>query len=245
MLRLSTSMGWQGSDVDFLGGIPLLEAVEIYARNVRDISVLEKLPRLRLIGLECELRTAVRLDQLAMLETFKSTWSDAVSSVLACSTMLRFNIVDWAFEDLLPLERFSKLRQLRLTSKKLQKLAGISRLKGLEFLDLFACPQLSDLAEIAAVSSLGRIELDGCKRLVDIAPLCELRALTHLTLDNCGAIASLSPLRNCNALESLSFLGTTDIQDGDLSVLEGLPRLKELRFKRRAHYDRTREQILR
>jgi hypothetical protein len=67
--------------------------------------------------------------------------------------------------------------------------------------------------------------------------------LNKLILSDDGPIESLVPLEGLAALDWLVFPGTTEVLDGDLSVLLRLPSLRTVAFKDRANYTHTRKQI--
>lgn len=104
-------------------------------------------------------------------------------------------------------------------------------------------PKLTSLEGIRSCRSITHLEVTSCKAVHDISEVGELGALRELHLDDSGEIESLEPLRRCQLLEKLSFFGTTRILDGKISALEGLRRLKTVRFAPRRHYDRRRDEI--
>lgn len=119
VIRLSYSAGWREADVGFLAQFPNLRGAEIYSWEVRDVSVLERLSQLRVLGLECDLRKPVDLSKLPMLEVVFATWKKALDSLFQCSGLWYLNVVNWPAEDLQPLAAMAKLERLRLSSRKL------------------------------------------------------------------------------------------------------------------------------
>jgi hypothetical protein len=244
VVRLSAAMGWRGSDLGFLQELRELKGVEVYSSEVRDASVIGTLSKLRLVGLECELRRPIDFTALPELEVVKATWKSALDSLLQCSGLRHLNLVNWPGADFRLLVKMTQLAKLQITSRKLSALRGIAALQALEWLDLHACPKLSSLEEIQSCTSLRHLEITSCKGVRDISPSGDLRLLRELHLDDGGDIETLLPIQECKLLERLSFFGTTRIADGRLSVLELLPSLQTLRFAPRRHYDRTREELL-
>lgn len=243
VVRLSAAMGWRGADLHFLRELPNLRGVEIYAPEVRDVSVIASLHRLQLVGLDCDLRTPIDFGELQELEVVKARWSDAIRSLLHIAGLKHLNLSNWPGYDLESLGSMSRLQELLLTSRKLRSLRGIDALKSLEWLDLHACPKLTSLEGIRCCRFMTHLEVTSCKAVHEISEIGELGALRELHLDNNGELESLEPIRQCHLLEKLSFFGTTRILDGRISALEDLPRLKTVRFAPRRQYDRTRDAI--
>lgn len=242
-LRLSDSMGWKGHDVHFLSHLPMLRSLEIYSSQVRDFSVLSSLRELRLLGMECEVREVIDFAPLAKLEVALLTWKRAFEGVLGCKQMRHINVSSWPEVDLVSLGQMTNLKELFIRSRKLESLRGISAFSRLEKLDLYGCPKLPTLEGIQACQGLTSVSVSAC-RFGDVSVLASLRALRTVELDGCGDLKSLAPLAVLRDLERLSFDGSSRVLDGDLSFLEGLPRLRSLVFAPRRLYNRTRGEIL-
>ncbi len=235
VVRLSDSMGWKGPDVDFLAELHFLEGVEIYSWDVRDASVIGLMNQLRLVGLQCDLRKQIDFSALRRLEVVKATWKKQLSGVLQCRELKHLNLTNWPQEDLEALEGMRKLAVLQLTSRKLTSLDGISKLAALERLDLHACPKLTSLAASRSCARIHHLEISSCRGVSNLSAVGTLQALRVLALDDCGDIDSLTPIQSCRDLETLSFLGTTRVLDGDLALISDFPRLRKLRFAPRRH----------
>lgn len=244
VVRLSTAMGWRGTDVQFLRQLYDLRGVEIYSPDVRDVSAIASLRNLCVVGLDCDLKVPVELSQLSELRVVKATWKSALKSVLQCSGLKHLNLTNWPDVDLRSLASMTRLAKLQLTSRKLVSLRGITAFSALEWVDLHACPKLESIDEIRACAGVSHLEVTSCKGVRDISAIGELGSLRELHLDNDGDIETMIPLQRCKLLERLSFFGDTRVIDGKLSVLEQLPRLTTLVFAPRRHYDRTRSEIL-
>ena len=57
------------------------------------------------------------------------------------------------------------LKQLYLTSRKLESLKGIEQLGSLELLDLYNCPFLTSMAGTKQLPKLKTIEIEACNRV--------------------------------------------------------------------------------
>ena len=74
-----------------------------------------------------------------------------------------------------------------------------------------------------------------------LATRVEVGFLGSLGLDNMGDIQSLKPLAQLSQLHRVTFVESTNILDGDLSPLVGLPSLELVSFQNRRHYSHRRE----
>lgn len=245
VVRLSSSMGWRGQDLEFLRDLPFLRGVEIYSWDVRDASVIGSLSELRLVGLDCDLRKQIDFTALPKLEVVKGTWKKPLESLLHCKGLKHLNLSNWPEEDLRSLSAMTKLTKLLLTSRKLSSLRGISSLEALKWLDLHACPKLTSLEELRSCVSIRHLEITSCGAVDDVSPIGDLHELRELALDGCKDLDTLTCIQGCENLEQLSFLGTTRVTDGKLSFISELPKLHSLRFTPRRHYDRKRVELLR
>ncbi len=95
---------------------------------------------------------------------------------------------------------------------------------------------LRDFRGLSRFQVLRRLMLDSCRHLSELGFLAAMRDLEVLSLSDCGRIDSLLPIEGLGRLERLHFYGSTNVQDGDLSVLERLPSLRGAYFQRRRHY---------
>ncbi|MDP2271198.1 MAG: hypothetical protein Q8K32_10740 [Archangium sp.] len=239
-LRLGDSAG---PDVGFLSEVPFLRSLEIYSRAVRDCSVLSSLNELRLLGLQCELRGSIDFGPLAKLEVALLSWEKAVDGVLGCRQLRHLNVSGWPEVDLSKLAQLDKLQALYLQSRRLQSLHGLSAFPVLEHLDLHGCPKLASLAGVEACQRLTSLSVSAC-RVGDVSVLASLPGLRTVELDSCGDIGTFAPLAALHDLERLSFDGNTRVLDGDLSVIEGFPKLHSLVFAPRGLYNRNRTELL-
>lgn len=240
-LRLSRSMGWRSEDLSFLMHLPELRGLEIYDMSVRDISPMLKIRALEHIGLECDQQLPLNFTEFGSLTHCYLRWAPSMKSIVDVTSMRRLNLVNAPFQDLRDLSPMTDLQSLKLTSRKTSSLEGIDRFDELTTLDLYACSALKELEPLATCcDELLTVSFDSCRQVDRIDILAGKQKLESLTLNNCGRIESLSPLENCDRLKHLFFTGDTKIADGDLSVLEKLPALKNVRFANRRHYSHKR-----
>lgn len=244
VLRLSQSAGWNGNDISFINYLPSLSGVEIYSWGVKDITPLESISNLEYLGLQCEFTKAPDFSKLKKLKVLKVLWRPKAKTFFSCDELNLLNVVNYPSENLKELNKMSLLRHLQLTSKKIKSLSGIEELSSLSILDLADCPKLEDLSGIDKCQQIEIVEIENCKRVYDIAILNELKNLKEIVLIDCGTVKSLRPLAHSPSLESITFIGDTTIEDGELTSLLDIPTLKKMWFSNKRHYSHTREQVM-
>lgn len=244
VVRLSASAGWRDSNLGFLKDLRKLSGIEVYSYDALDLSVLSLLHDLKLVCLQCEIKSAIDISGLQGIEVVKATWKRGLESILHCANLKVLNIVNWPYVDFLHLTEMSKIIRLFVVSRTLTSLKGIESLRELELLDIHRCSKLNSIDDLRHCVNIRHLEISSCNAIVDISPIGSIKKLTELYLDNDGDIASLTPIQQCKYLQYLSFVGSTKIVDGKISVVEGLTDLKALQFIPRRHYDRMRKDIL-
>lgn len=243
VLRLSQSTGWKGDDISFLKELPNLRGVEVYAWGIKDITPLQALPGLEYLGLQCEFTKAPDFSVFENLKICKLVWRPKAKSIFSCKGLSLLNVVNYPSDNLDDIKEMKALKRLQLTSKKLISLSGIENLASLSIFDLAECSKLESLAGVDKCQNLENFELEGCKKLNDVSLLAELQSIKNVVLTNCGKIRTLQPLSNCQSLETLTFVGDTSIEDGELSALLKLPQLKKMWFVDKRHYSHKRDQV--
>lgn len=132
------------------------------------------------------------------------------------------------------------LERLTLTSARLRSVAALSGLADrLRSLSIRLASHLSGFEALARFDSLVELDLEACRHVTDLDFLSGLPRLEVLGVSDCGPVGSLRPVERCRRLRRLHFYGSTNVQDGDLSVLGELPALERAYFQRRRHYTGT------
>jgi Leucine-rich repeat (LRR) protein len=228
-------------DVAAIAALGDLAWLRLWGPAITDDGVrqLRKLPRLRKLqllftsmtdqGADClagmttlealDLRGCARLDDRALLPLEKL-------SRLTSLKLQTPGVTDAGIDHLLPLAGLTALalEQAALGPAGLKKLAGLTKLEDLSFLE---CQTLSDeaVAQLAPLAALKRLSLRGTP--IDGSSLASLRAAGLEKLDlsqtNVGDKA-LEPLARWTALKWLN-LWCTQVGDGGLKHLAGLPKL--------------------
>lgn len=164
-LRLTDSFGFQGHDISFLSELSFLRSLELYCWEAKGIKILESLPQLEVIGLQYKSAQKLDLSAFSNLKVAKVTWSKGLNSLLELHSIEKLNIQNYPHNNLEQISSMASLKQLYLTSRKLETLKGIERLGSLELLDLYNCPFLTSTAGTEHCSKLNTIEIEACNRV--------------------------------------------------------------------------------
>jgi hypothetical protein len=161
--------------------------------------------------------------------------------------------------DIAELPRFTRLASLEINVSNVTTLRGMGRMETLREMYLAQLP-LADLAGIELQRGLRTVRLSYMKKLADISALDNLPALDELMCVSCkqiptidhaiapdtlggfifidgGRLGTISGLAGNRNLDTIDFSGATVVADGKVRFLADLPKLAELRFEDRRHYD--------
>lgn len=131
----------------------------------------------------------------------------------------------------------SSAKYIQIDFSNIRSFEGISRLGRVKRLELLWCLKLesdSGLSEIA--DHLEWLHIDTSRRFVPQAELFDLKSLKVLCLNGCGPLDNLSFLRRMPQLLDFRFVDTT-VVDGDLTPLLEHPRLVNVGFLDKRHYN--------
>ena len=101
------------------------------------------------------------------------------------------NIIFYAVNDTNVLDQLSGLEDLNhlsINSGKITSLKSISKIRGLEFLQIATLSHLTDISELAEMDSLQELWINTCKYISSWEFLLEMKSLKKLSLFSCGKI---------------------------------------------------------
>lgn len=235
-IELNYAKGWAGGDYSFLSQLSDLEVLEITDWNASDLSAVNTLEALRRLKLFTYCKTEIRFSQFPLLEECSLEWWPKARSLFEHAGVQKLFINKYPGKDLIAFEKMSNLRSLSLASPKIETLRGVTALKKLTFLGVYVARRLTTLVGLEELRDIVQLEVSDCPKIKDIVPLADLHKLEELHLCNDGEIDTLKPISEHKDLRVLLFYESTNIHDGDLSVLKGLPRLEHVVFMDRPHY---------
>jgi uncharacterized protein with PQ loop repeat len=164
-LRLSDSAGFKGQDISFIGKLDFLRSLEVYCWDAKGIKVIESLPQLEVLGLQYKSAQKIDLSAFSKLKIALVTWSKGLGSLLDVSSLEKLNIQNYPHSDLIPISSMLELKELYLTSRKLESLRGVEKLNKLEKIDLYNCQKLTSLVGTENCPDLKTIEIEACNRV--------------------------------------------------------------------------------
>jgi hypothetical protein len=212
-----------------------------------NISPIHDLEKLEDIAISFNFKGRINFTSFKHLKRVFINWENAgVESLFECPQMEQVSIMKYGGLSLQDFERLPNLKALFLYEPKSISLEGIGRLQGLERLEISNAKKLKDLGDLENLLSLKKLFLHGAKHLEDLHSVMYLKNLRILNLDSLGKIPSIKFLETLKNLEEFYMAETTDVQDGDLSVLARLRtnhKLDKIIFVNRRHYSHTREQL--
>ncbi|MDX2053371.1 MAG: hypothetical protein SFV15_13320 [Polyangiaceae bacterium] len=239
-LELNYAKGWVGSDYSFLRQMPNLLGLELTDWNAVDVSAVNDLKFLRYLKVFTYCKTELLFLGLPLLEDCSLEWRPRAVSLFSHQGVKEVFINKCAEKDFTAMSKMISLESLSLASPKIETLRGIETLRSLSFLGLYVARRLTSLDGIESLTGLVGLEVNDCPKVTNIAPLEALRGLRRLQLCNDKDIDTFRPLSALTELEQVLFYESTNVQDGDLTPLKRLPRLKHVAFMERKHYSHRR-----
>lgn len=138
----------------------------------------------------CVLQGSIKFKQknLPKLRSIICKYTDEVMNELLSYRRLD-NIIFYSVNDTNVLDQLSgleDLNHLKINSGKITSLEGISKIKGVEHLQLATLSHLTDVSELVAMDSLQALWINTCKYISNWDFLLEMKSLKKLSLFSCG-----------------------------------------------------------
>ena len=236
-LYLNYARGWSGESIAFLKTLPFLRALRIVDWRLQDDTPISELEELEYLQLNTLCKNNLDFSRLVRLTRCSLHWRKSAQSLFESNSVRELLVDRFTQKTAEPFARLKSIRSLSiLNAASLSDISDLGRLSNLEYLLLSGLPRLSSLQGLGAALRLQKISINRCRAIRDVEPLATLPALESLELDDDGRISSLSPLRYAMELRSLRLSGSTNVEDGELGFVFGLPNLRELAFVPRKHY---------
>jgi hypothetical protein len=238
-LRIAGQSGWTGKNLEFLRGLPFIkELIVVELRHLDDVSAIQHLRSLRLLRLFTYAKGPFDMSSLASLREASLIWNRRFSGISGCTRLQHLHVEKLTQEGMEELVALRSLKNLDFMDTRVRSVGAVWKLRQLEKLRIALAPYLTD-AQFSGVSrlrGLHQLVLQTCRRLTTLSPIGKCVRLRKLVVEDCGAVESLKPLAALKDLRELYMPGTTDVTDGDLSVVLALPRLTAFAAANRQHY---------
>jgi hypothetical protein len=203
-----------------------LEQLNVSASQVKNLSQLSRMTRLRVLNLS-QTPFVADLSALSALPHVEEL------NLANCVSLLCLS----------PLKQLRGLRSLILNDCPLIRdiSALISVAKSLRLLDIRGCP-LHDLSTVASLVNLESLKIGSCNSsslLPNISPLKLLQCLRHIRIENCVMLTTLEPISDLPQLSSMELIGLSSLRELPSSQI--LSKLRYLRVVRCRSLKRVRE----
>jgi internalin A len=234
---LNYARGFSEPDLSFVGEWPIRRLL-VLDRKITDLAPLARLGgTLEELSVQAAPGTPIDLATLPHLTSLAAAWDEMKGTFHQPEALKEVIVFDYDDVDLQPLAVQPSLEDVTLkVAPRLESLYGADHL-ALRRIKIALARELEDVDALAHASqSLREVDFETCLGLYDVESLGQLTKLQFLGISDCGRIPSLGPLANLTELECLYAWGSTRVEDGDLSPLLRLPRLKEVRMRGRREY---------
>ena len=237
-LYLNSAKGWRGGDYSFLQELPMIKELQILTgEQAVNLTAIECMPNLTDLSVTCLTNEVVDFTKLPNLKTSFLLRCTGASSILWCHQLEALHIDKLKVRDYSLLGSMSSLRFLAVNNSPINSVDWIEGLHALNKLWLINCKKIEDLAPIAKCSEIEWLRINGYGDIEDLSFLSQLKKLKILDLSDCGELGNLSVMSYLKSLKAFAFAGRkTKVTDGDLSILETLPKLAMLMFQPRKNY---------
>jgi hypothetical protein len=240
-LELNRGKGWQGRSLEFLSNFPELLALRVIGRTAEHIEPIHRLHNLRLLELLAYCKDEIRFHEFPHLIDCGLQWRPKAKSVFDALGLRVLFVNGFNGSDARQFGRLTSLESLTILGSPIRSLEGLAPLLELRSLRVGDLRQLASLSGIENLIRLERLEINTCRKICAINEISSLAKLRELHLNNLGDIQSLKPLAKLSQLHRVTFAESTNVLDGDLSPLVGLPALEVVSFHNRRHYSLRRE----
>ncbi len=226
------------ADLSFLEEFPLLLYLEIVDQEGVDTRYLAGLENLRGLRLESP-GAGIDFAWFPHLEVFVGDWHADNCNLHECRELRQ--LIVWKFKprsaDLSVLANITRLEWLELIQTNITSLEGVETLEDLRYLEIAYASRLQSLDAFAS-RTLGIRELgiEKAKRISSYKPITALKRLRRLRLSSCTPMPDLKWTSRLKQLDFFSFV-ETNVEDGDLSPLLNLPKLRYVGTTDKRHYN--------
>ncbi|MDR3690729.1 MAG: hypothetical protein P4L46_15235 [Fimbriimonas sp.] len=211
--------------------------------NIGDIAGLHCLSQLEFLHIYDYSRKPINFLKFPCLRYCNLEYGRNRSSILKCESLVGLDLHHFSEQSLALLMPLQELNDLYLYQRGLRDISEIISFPVLKRLFLSRIRHPIDIARLADCNTLEAIGLRGIKGVLKLDEISQIPTLKALEIVDCGDIESLAPLARCSNLEMLNFTGKTNVKDGDLRPLLGLPNLKTAMFGDRKHYNMKRADL--
>jgi hypothetical protein len=236
-LELNPCLGFCGTNLSFVPTLRRVERLSIVMSEIEGFEPLYDRPDLQSLRGQAESPTVIAYDRLPALEDCFVSWGPCHARLFEAKRLRSLWVVGYKAS----LDRFSTLpdlESLELSCTRIFDLSFVRDLRALRSLGLYRVTPFDSLEALRDATGLRALKLKSCTKLRSLSGIEHLVHLEHLDVDDCGKVESLLPVRHL-PLRWLSFIGSTNIVDGQLGFIREMSTLKQVAFGLRKHYTHT------
>ncbi|MFO0870956.1 MAG: leucine-rich repeat domain-containing protein [Pirellulales bacterium] len=226
------------ADLNFLREFPDLRYLELVNQKRVDTRPLECLSNLRGLFIETP-GAGIDFSWFPELEIFMGDWHVDNCHLGHCDELRTVSLRQFKprSNDLTDLAQITRLESLHLVKTEISSLNGVETLEDLRYLEIAYAPKLTSLDALADGNcGIREFGLESAKKVASYRPLASISCLRRLRLFACAPMPDLHWTSGMNRLDSFSFVETL-VEDGDLSPLLELPRLRYVGTMDKKHYN--------
>ena len=213
------------TNFSFLKEITHLNTLSLFLMDEVDFDFLYDLPSLKNLHIQT-LFSPIDFARLPQLTALGLQWNNSnLVNLHALRNLNHLSISEFTEGDLKVIPSLTSLKSLAMATAKCKTLNGIEKLVNLEAVSLGAFRGLKDITAISRLEKLRYLEFDICPKMQDFSPLGRLQNLEILELLDCKNLESIQFVKDMKKLEQLSLLGTTVVNDYDLSPATDVARV--------------------
>ncbi|MBC7817668.1 MAG: hypothetical protein IAG10_12310 [Planctomycetaceae bacterium] len=215
-----------------------LRYLEIVNQKRVNTRPLDGLSNLRGLRLETP-GTGIDFSCFPELEVFVGDWHIDNSNVHCCEELRQLRV--WHFKprslDLSDIANTTRLEWLQLAQTGIASLAGLETLEDLRYCEIAYAPKLESLDVLKSDrNEIRELSFAKAKKIASYESIAALRHLRRLKLSDCASMPNLKWTEGMDQLDFFSLV-ETNVEDGDLSPLLQLPKLRYVGTSNKKHYN--------
>jgi len=215
---------------------PPLKRIRTQSENVdwNSIMQLENLIELSING---PVKEKIDFKKLKRLKGLKYMWGkNNFESVYEHEGIEFLSLYGAKETDFRCLDGMKSLKELEVVRGNFSSLEGLQSLPNLESIDFNASTKLTDIDALKEMGRLLKLGFSSCNKVEFPDKFEGLTKLRHFSMLRQKNVDSLKFIEGAKQLEVLMFFEMS-IKDGDLSFLESMKNLKQLRGDNKRHYN--------
>ena len=248
--RLYKAGGCQGlhvsgiKDLSFLNEFENLLYLEIDGGKRVNVKPLEELSNLRGLYVESP-GCGLDFSCFPELEGFGGKWHVENENLDQARELrwLKLDSFNPASKDFADLAGIPRLERLKIVRSTVLSLVGIETLEDLRYAELFYMSKLKTVDAFTALSvDIRELAIENANAIDSYKPIASIPRLRRLRLSHCAAMPDLTWTKGMENLDFFSFV-ETNVEDGDLTPLTKLPKLRYVGTMNKRSYNYTCEKL--